>query len=350
MRYERVALAGLAHELPPREVTSAVLEAQLEPLYARLGLHAGRLELMTGIRARRFWTDGVLPSEVAGQAGKRVLQQAGFDPGRIGCLIHASVCRDALEPATAHVVHEALGLSAAAVAFDVSNACLGVLNGMVIVANMVELGHIQAGLVVSGENGGPLVESTVRTLLAEGAVTRRTLKDHFASLTIGSGAAAVLLCRRDLAREAPAFRGVVVKTASEHHALCRGGAFVAPGSAESGLRMRTDSEALLHAGVGLARSAWRDAQRELGFAEAPLDRFITHQVGRSHHRALLEALDLDPERTFTTFETLGNVGSASWPITLSMAMDAGFVAPEHCVAVLGIGSGVATIMARIGDA
>ena len=336
-------MTALAHELGPEEVTSEALEARLEPLYTRLGLHRGRLELMTGIRTRRLWPVSTRPSQMAADVGARALDKSGIDRTDLGCVVHASVCRDFLEPATAHVVHDALGLGAGAAAFDVSNACLGVLNGMVLVANMIELGQIRAGLVVSGENGGPLLESTIQTLLSDPTLTRKTLKDHFASLTIGAGAVAVVLCERTLAPEAPEFHGAVLKTASEHHTLCQGGT-----SAQ--LTMMTDSEALLHAGIDLARAAWAEARQELGFSTTPPDRIITHQVGRAHHRALFEALDLDPERSWTTFENLGNAGSASWPMTLSMAMDAGFVKPQHRVAVLGIGSGVATIMARIGAA
>lgn len=343
MRYTRVAVAAVAHELPPREVTSEELEARLEPLYARLGLHPGRLELMTGIRARRFWPVSVSPSEIAARAGARALEKAGLDPANVGCLIHASVCRDFLEPATALLVHDALGLGSHAEVFDLSNACLGVLNGMLAVADRVELGRIRAGLVVSGENGSALVESTVTALVADRELTRRQLKDHFASLTIGSGGAAVLLCARELAPEAPVFDGAVARTASEYNTLCRGGEPAAPE-----VRMSTDSEALLHAGIAVARACWAEAQEALHFREAPPDRIITHQVGSAHHRALFDALKLDPGRAFTTFENLGNAGSASWPMTLSMALDAGFVKPAHRVAVLGIGSGVATAMAAIG--
>ena len=46
--------------------------------------------------------------------------------------------------------------------YDVSNACLGLMNGIVQVANMIELGQIRAGLVVGTENGRPLVENTIR--------------------------------------------------------------------------------------------------------------------------------------------------------------------------------------------
>src|SRR6185503_12865228 len=103
------------------------------------------------------------------------------------------------------------------------NACLGVLNGMVVVAGMIERGEIEAGLVVSGEDGRGLVEETIATLLASRADERglrAELKQAFASLTIGSGACAVLLARGGAG--APRLLGGVALAATEHVELCQG--------------------------------------------------------------------------------------------------------------------------------
>ena len=64
-------------------------------------------------------------------------------------LIYAGVCREQFEPATACAVAADLGISPDAAVYDLSNACLGVLNGIVDVANRIELGQCRAGLVVS---------------------------------------------------------------------------------------------------------------------------------------------------------------------------------------------------------
>ena len=52
LRYENVCLEGFAYTLPEQSVTSEQLEARLEPLYRRLRLPEGRLELISGIRER----------------------------------------------------------------------------------------------------------------------------------------------------------------------------------------------------------------------------------------------------------------------------------------------------------
>ncbi len=67
-------------------------------------------------------------------------------------------------------------------------------------------------------------------------------------------------------------------------------------------------------------------------------------MGRSHQRQLVERLGLDPAKDFTTYEHLGNVGSVSLPITLAEAVRAGAVKTGDKIALLGIGSGLSSMM------
>ena len=346
MRFENVRIEALAHVLPEEVVTSEALEERLAPVYARLRHRTGRLELMTGIRERRFFPAGTRPSDAASRAGAQALAAAdggrGFDRGRVGCVIHAAVCRDFLEPATASVVHRRLELPPTASAFDLSNACLGVANAMVLVGGMIERGEIEAGLVVAGENGRALVDETIAAALADPDLDREAFKLAFASLTIGAGAAAVLLTRAD-GREDRRLVGGVLRADTDHIELCQGDV-TGPDAGRGGPLMTTDSEALLQAGNALAARTFEAFLAEMDWTREDIDRFVTHQVGSAHRRLLLETLSLDPERDYPTVETLGNVGSVSLPLSLSMAAEAGHVRPGHRMALLGIGSGLHCLM------
>jgi 3-oxoacyl-[acyl-carrier-protein] synthase-3 len=130
----------------------------------------------------------------------------------------------------------------------------------------------------------------------------------------------------------------VARAATEHSDLCQGD------TQGAGLAMQTDSERLLDAGIGLARETWAEFTEAPGWAAGSIDRFITHQVGSAHRRRLFEALGLDTGRDFSTFATLGNMGSVSLPATLSAAIDAGAVREGSRVALLGIGSGLNCLM------
>jgi 3-oxoacyl-[acyl-carrier-protein] synthase-3 len=345
MKFRDVRIAGLGYELPPSVLSSDAIEDRLAAVYERIGLVPGRLELMTGIKERRFWPETTRPSVAATRAGQQALDKAGLDLGTIGCLINASVCRDFLEPATASVVHEALGLPRSAQFFDLSNACLGVANAMLLVGTMIDAGVIDAGLIVAGENGQGLVDSTIESLLRDPTVTRKSIKSSFASLTIGSGGAAVLLAKADLAPSAPRLIGGVVRSGTEYNHLCRGGVSGDQDSgvdSESKLAMTTDAEALLVAGLGVAEETWALFRQELDWNRT--DRVVTHQVGRAHSRALFERLGLDEALGYITYDRLGNVGSVSVPITLAMAEEDEFIREGDHVALLGIGSGLSSVM------
>jgi len=314
------------------------VEAQLAEVYARLKLPEGRLELMTGIRERRFWPPGTAPSEASARAGEAVLAQSALDRSEIDLLIHSAVCRDRLEPATAAYVHGLLGLPGHTQIFDVSNACLGFLNAMAVAGSMIESGQIGRALICAGENGRPLVENTIRQL-KDPELTRKSIKPYFANLTIGSGAVAAELCRKDLAPgSSMQLCAAAVETDTSVNALCQGD------SAGEALEMLTDSEALLVAGIQVAQRNWARFSELTGWTPAVPDRVITHQVGRAHTRELFTALGLDLTKDFTTLETLGNVGSVSCPITLARAIEAGAYGPGQKAALLGIGSGLSSIM------
>lgn len=342
MIFKRTILSGLVAELPPEVWTSDEVERRLAPLYGRLKLPEGRLELMTGIRERRFWPQAMRPSAISALAGRRAMSAAGVGPAEIDLLIHAAVCRDRLEPSTAAYVHGLLGLGAQAQILDVSNACLGFLNAVVLAAGLVESGQIRRALVCSGEDGRPLVEHTIRLLNADLALTRETIKPYFANLTIGAGGAAVVVSRDDLA--APGglrLLGGAAQTDSSANGLCEGDT----SSAE--LDMRTDSEALLIAGVGLAQRCWQRFKDETSWDESTPQRIVTHQVGRRHSALLFEKLGLDPAKDYQSFDRLGNVGSVSVPATLALGIAAGRISAGERVALLGIGSGLASMMLAV---
>jgi 3-oxoacyl-[acyl-carrier-protein] synthase-3 len=341
VNFKNVAIESIAYALPEEVWTSADVEAKLAPVYQRLRLPEGRLELMTGIKERRFFPADMPASVASALAGEAALAKSSFDRSQVDLVIHSAVCRDRLEPATAAYVHGLLKLSGRTQIFDVSNACLGFLNAMVVAAGMIESGQVERALICSGENGRPLVENTLQQLLNP-KLTRQSIKPYFANLTIGAGAVSALLCRKDLvSKSCPVVTAAVVETDTSHNELCQGD------SAGDALEMLTDSEELLVAGIGVARRAWSQFIDATGWDAATPDQIITHQVGKAHSRELFKALGLDLAKDFTTFETLGNVGSVSCPITLATAMEQGVYVPGQKAALLGIGSGLSSIMMAV---
>jgi len=343
MRFRHACVESLETVLPGEIWSSAEIEARLRPVYERLKLPEGRLELMTGIKARRMWPANTRPSDASAQAGRAVLKKSAFQPDQVEAFIHCAVSRDMLEPATAAFAHHKIGLGPRAQVFDLSNACLGFLNGLVTLGAMIDAGQIRCGMVVAGENGRPLVEQTLQQLLNP-ALSRNDIKPFFANLTIGSGAVAAIVCHEDLlpagAKKHRLVAGAAL-AATQHSELCQGD------TAGGGLQMQTDSEQLLLAGVQVALDTWNLFEQETGWTRETPNRFICHQVGSTHRRKLYETVGLDLNRDFSTFETLGNTGSAALPTALALAVEQGAVKPGDKVALLGIGSGINSLMLAV---
>lgn len=332
MKYEHVCLESFGYTLPAEVVTTTELEERLSPVYERLRLPEGRLELMTGIRQRRFFQPGVRLGHISQRSCLSALQAADWDPALVGALVHGSVCRDYLEPATACSVHHEIDLSEDCVVYDVSNACLGILTGMIQLANMIELGQIHSGLVVGTECGRALVENTVARLNEDDSLSRQAIKPLIASLTIGSGSVAVLLAHARVSRTGNHLRSASYLANTIHNDLCQ----------SSGLEtfMHTDSEQLMRMGVATGVQTFARFLKDSTWDREQIDKTVCHQVGVAHRKLLFESLNLDTQLDYSTFEVLGNTGAVALPLTMAIACQQGHIQQEDRVAMLGIGSGI----------
>ena len=336
MQYSRVTIESIGYELAPNVITSAALEDRLAPVYEALRLPSGQIAALTGVRERRFWDVGQRMADGAARAGRKALAAAGVGPDEIGMLVYGGVCRDDLEPATACATADALGIRGQAIVHDTSNACLGVMNAVVHVANAIELGQIRAGVVVSCESARQIVDLTIERMLRDPSM--EMFKKSMATMTGGSGAIGIVLT--DTPRSARAHRlvGGVIRAAPQHHALSRWGPDTGIPTSGS-VVMETDAVGTLKHGVVLGTETFRAFAAELGWPEGP-DRVVCHQVGAPHRTAVLSAMGIPLERDFSTFEYLGNIGTVSVPITAAIAGERGFLERGQRVGFFGIGSGL----------
>ncbi len=342
MRYVKVHIEALGYELAPVVVTSSELEARLEPLYRALHFAPGQLEALTGIRERRWWEPGYPLSHGAIAAGKKALSLAGLSAEDIGALIYTGVCREQFEPATACRVAAGLGIRGNAAVFDLSNACLGVLNGILDIANRIELGQVRAGLVVSCESAREINDIMIARMLEERNMER--FVPSLATLTGGSGAVAVLLTDGSFSQaRRRRLLGGVTQASPEHHALCLWG--VTPdGKGGYTQNMSTDGVNVMNFGVELGRRTWEAFLPEVGWRADDVDRVVCHQVGSAHQNSILKTLGIPVDKDFTTFEFLGNMGTVSLPLTAALAEEREMLTPGDRVAFLGIGSGLNCLM------
>jgi acyl-CoA:acyl-CoA alkyltransferase len=336
MLFQHVAIAGLAHVDAPRQLTSAEINARLKPTLDRLGIQTNVLEDIAGIYSRRLWDDEVQASDAATLAGVKALADAGIDPSRVGLLVNTSVSRDYLEPSTASIVSGNLGLPDTCQNFDVANACLAFLNGMDIASRMIERGEIDYALIVDGETANLVYEKTLARMSSP-EVTEDEFRNEMAALTLGCGAAGMVLARAELAPGAPRYRGGVTRAATQWNTLCRGNLD----------RMVTDTKMLLIEGMKLASKTFAAAKLAFGWAVDEVDEFVIHQVSKVHTQAMVEAFGIDPKKVLTIFGEHGNIGPASVPIVLSKLREMGRLKKGDRIALLGIGSGLNCSMAEV---
>lgn len=365
MRYSRVFIDAIGYELPPVVVSTDELESRLEPLFKRLRWPVGHLQALTGIAERRWWEVDYPLSQGALVAARNALASSSVRPDEIEVLIYAGVCREQMEPATACNVAAGLGISPGAAVYDISNACLGVLNGIVDLANRIELGQIRAGMVVSCETAREINEAMIERMLQTGDM--ETFKNSLATLTGGSGAVAVLVTdgSYDAARRRQLLGGAI-QNASQHHGLCRWGFQAIPAVVHSvlasdaaamvrygidlGLKhcvmpyMSTDAINVLKHGVDLGLRTWQSFMGRLDWAVETVDKVICHQVGTGHRDAVLRAIGIAAEKDFSTFPFLGNIGTVSLPLTAALAEEQDHLRPGDRVGFLGIGSGLNCLM------
>jgi len=328
-RYSDVAITGLAHVDADVVVTSKSIDDQLAATLERFSMPSDLLQSLTGIDERRFWSEGMAPSDAAVLAAEKLISETDVNPDAIGLLINTSVCRDHLEPSTASIVQGKLGLGRNCMNFDVGSACLGFLNGASIASAMIERGDIEHALIVDGEDCRQIVEATIARL-QRSDIDGATFREQFACLTLGSAGVAMLLSKANANTTGPRYLGGLSVSAAEHHGL-------SIGDPEEG---RTDSHALLLAGLDLAEDGWKEAQAEFDWPIDSVAMVAAHQVSRVHTDMLISRLGLEEERVPRTYPLFGNTGPASVPTVLSKEADAGRIASGDRVILTGMGSGL----------
>lgn len=315
-------------------VSSDEIDEMLAPARKRLRLPKGILQRVAGVYERRWWEDrdaGWRQGIVL--AAERAMARAGIMREQVGLLINASVSRRHLEPAVSASVHHALGLPTSCMNFDITNACLGFVNAMTMAAGMIDTGQIQYALIVGAEDVEEVQRGTIGRLNSKGS-TREDFNNQFASLTLGSGAAAAVLGPADAHPESPRITRTESRAGTQHHELCIGDMD----------DMRTDSQGLLENGIGLITETWKDAN-ERGLDFRSIEHVIPHQVSMVYTRNFSKITGVGMERIPVKLADWGNVAAEAIPMTLAHHQEN--IRRGERVLLLGVGSGLNTAFMEV---
>lgn len=315
----KVGIAGTGHCMPERVVSNKWFEDFLETtdewIYER-----------TGMRERRFASEGEACSDLCVEAGRRALEDAGMAAEELDLIIVATVTPDHLLPATISFVQDKLGAVNAG-GWDVTNACTGWLSGVMSVHGMIAAGVIDTALVIGAE-----VLSSIMNF-----------QDRGSAILFGDGAGAAIF-------KADHPRGQILCSSSgmdgkQWEAISRAAGGSRKPVTHEDLETRNHLMALagndvFKFAVGKFRDLVREQVATLGITFDDIGLVVPHQVNIRIIQSALKKLDIDMDRIFVNLEKYSNTSAASIPIAFDEARKAGRVKEGELISFIAFGAGL----------
>jgi 3-oxoacyl-[acyl-carrier-protein] synthase III len=296
-------IVGLGSALPVDAISSDVIGD-------RLGVAPGWIERRTGISSRRRAPAGMRVADLAADAARAALADAGIAASDVDTVLVATLAADELTPNAAPQVAHAIGATGAG-AIDVGAACTGFVSGLTLGAALIESGRAQNVLVVGAE------------------ILSRHLDhdDRSTAGLFGDGAGAVIL--------APGSGGAIGTSV-----LGSDGAaapyILAPH--DTGL-IRMDGHETFKRAVRTLVANAAETVAANGLDLDDVDLFVLHQANGRILTAVREALGVPPERVLDAIAEVGNTSAASLPLALAEARQRGVLADGDRVLLGAVGAG-----------
>ncbi|MEU8567103.1 3-oxoacyl-[acyl-carrier-protein] synthase III C-terminal domain-containing protein [Streptomyces pathocidini] len=263
---------SLGAYLPPHVLPTSALVDRVA------GVPGLELERITGVRERRVYDRRPEAGEdsygLALKAARDCLANSRYEAGELDVVVSSSITRFKnrdrfhFEPSLATMLAGELGAHAA-ITFDVSNACAGMMTGVYVLDRMIRAGVVRNGLVVSGEQATKVAETAA-------AEITDSYDPQFASLSVGDSGVAVLL--DESADAADRIHYIELMTCSEHSDLCLG----MPSDRTQGIALYTDNRKMHREDrLRLWPAFHGDLLAKLGrtFEQEEFDYIVQHQVG-----------------------------------------------------------------------
>ena len=311
-----VAIAGMGSYLPDSVVTN-------DDLAQVLDTSDEWIRTRTGIHQRHFIGDDQATSDLASEAAKAALADAGMTISDISTIIVATTTPDHVIPGTAPIVADKLGSTAAA--FDVNAACSGFLYGLRVGSGLIATGE-QAVLVIGAEALTRIVDHTdrrVAVLFGDGAGAAVLVPDDKAALgpfELGAdGADPAMLWTKAGGTRFPVSDQVIAE--GDHYLSMRGGDVY-----------RNAVARMLEASTKVMDTA--------GLKIEDIDLFVGHQANVRILNAVATRIGLDESQVHITVDKHGNTSAASIPLALDDARQRGSMKPGDTVLLTAFGAGL----------
>ncbi|NIB40791.1 ketoacyl-ACP synthase III [Pseudomaricurvus alkylphenolicus] len=295
-------IAGIGAYLPSQKVSSIDLMTEIKS--RRFGVPENFISRYIGIIERRFSEDALQPSDMAYRASIGAIEESGIDPTHIDWIIFCGIDRDWKEPATACRVQQLLGASNAA-CLDISNACLGFMNGLALADAYITSGMADNVLVCTGEKQSEMVLEMMGHI--QRSNEKAFFKTHVGALTVGDAGGAMVIQRSDGRSGFGQFR---FWSQGEKNQLC----YLKQTS--QGMVGQMMMGAISEEVIKLHGEHIDQTYRDIGWNPANINSFVCHQVGRDPHKKLALAAHTQEEKAPITYSHMGNLTSATIPVNM----------------------------------
>ncbi len=313
-----VSIIGTGSYLPKRVLTNAdlakVMDTSDEWITTR-----------TGIKERHIAAADQATSDLAAEAARRALRQAGLAADDLDMIIVATVTPDMFFPSTACFVQKALG-AGRAVCFDLEAACSGFLFAMETARQYVGSGAITTALVIGADKLSSITD----------------WEDRSTCVLFGDGAGAAIV------RSRPGVRGIIsTAMASDgnlgHLLMMPGGGSRNPATEQTVKDrlhfLKMAGKEVFKSAVGSMVSAAKEALKKAGMTIDDVDCVIPHQANMRIINAVGDRLGSAPEKYYINLDRTGNMSAASIPVAFDEAIRTGFVKDGAVVLMVAFGGG-----------
>ena len=321
-------LISIGTYIPDQRVTSRELMQEIDSKN-RFGIGYDWLERTTGVKERRV-ADDIPPSQMAARAVREALDLARLDPKEIDVIIYAGITRDFVEPATAHVVQAVIGAKNA-LAFDVTNACHGFMNGLHLMDALIATGQARRGLIVAGEKICRYTRMAVDIL--KSTTDRDTFLRLASGLALGDAGAAMLVGPK--IDPDTGFMGFMLQSQGEHysHSVC--------GRDGKDTPLEADMGPLIEEGIRLSSQLFREFMNRLKWTPESISGCAQHQASRKMLAEFSKYSGISSSIIAETVGRFGNLGTANVPVSLQELTNFKRLNAGDKVLLTGGGSGIA---------
>ena len=311
MTFSRIL--GTGSYLPSKVLTNAMLAEQVET-------SDEWIVSRTGIRERRVAAPDQKTSDLALEAARAALDNAGVAAGEIDLIIVATTTPDMVFPSTACLLQEKLGVHGCP-AFDVQAVCAGFMYGLVTADAYIRSGMAKKALVVGAE------------------VLTRILDwdDRRTCVLFGDGAGAVVLGASDT----PGIRHAKLAAAGRYKDILNTPAQISGGKIQGIPYLFMDGPAVFKFAVKALADIATQTLAEAGVDKGEVDWLVPHQANLRIIESTARHLKLPLERVIITLPEQGNTSAASIPLALDTAVRDGRIRRGQTVMLEGIGGGFA---------